>query len=50
MKKVLSYQEIIDLIHFIPDSELLWIDNDNLRKEHIKEFKEMESSRNYAID
>ncbi|KXU46862.1 MAG: CarD family transcriptional regulator [Longibaculum muris] len=36
MKRVLSYQEIIDLIHFIPDSELLWIDNDNLRKERYK--------------
>ncbi len=37
MKKVLSLDEIMQLIHSISGAESVWIDNDNLRKEKYKE-------------
>lgn len=37
MKKILSAQEIIDLIHKMPESESVWIQNDNQRKEKYRE-------------
>lgn len=37
MKKVLSLAEIHQLIHDLPQGQLIWIDNDNLRREKYKE-------------
>lgn len=37
MKKILSAEEIIDLIHNMPNQQLPWIENDNLRKEKYRE-------------
>ena len=36
MKKVLSEQEIRALIQTMPDGELIWVDNENQRKERFK--------------
>lgn len=37
MKKILSLDEIKALIHTMPEMELIWIENDNQRKEKYKE-------------
>lgn len=37
MKRILSVEEIHQLIHDMPNEDLIWIDNDNQRKEKYKE-------------
>lgn len=37
MKKILSIEEIYEIIHMVPDEDDHWIDNDNQRKERYKE-------------
>lgn len=37
MKKILSVEEIMELIHTMPDAKSVWVDNDNLRKEKYRE-------------
>lgn len=37
MKKILSVKEIHTLIHAVPNTESIWIQNDNVRKERYKE-------------
>lgn len=37
MKKILSVDEIHQLIHDMPNEDLIWIDNDNQRKEKYRE-------------
>lgn len=37
LKKILSAEEIMELIHGMPDADSVWVDNDNLRKEKYKD-------------
>lgn len=37
MKKLLSKEEIVELINNMPNDKVKWIANDNIRKEHYKE-------------
>lgn len=46
MKKLLSYDEIMDLIQNMPDCPVDWIENDNQRKENIVKLSEVEIINN----
>ncbi len=37
MRRILSKDEILDIIESMPDNEIIWIENDNERKEKYKE-------------
>lgn len=37
MKRIMTSQEIMELIEAMPDADSIWVDNDNLRKERYKD-------------